>query len=1258
VLVPFSLFSFMRNRISLLLGIFALISMTAYWQTVDSTSLNSEASRAQILSELKPTFRKADVFGISDPVSSFSPATPNTNFGKKSADEKAREIPNNEPFRKIVPNAIRDADANINNFSAVPVPTPSLSFDGLSSNDNFTAYGTRIVPPDTNGDVGLNHYVQAVNSLIRVFDKNGNPQTPPFKLSDLFSPLATPCSTRNDGDPIVLYDSLADRWMLSQFCTFAPPFRQMIAVSQTGDPTGSYFIYEFVMPNNKLNDYSKFGIWSDGYYLATDEFIGSDYAGSGVFAFDRAKMIAGDPTASYIYFDLASPSTIRFGGLLPSDLDGISPPPANSPNTFVGYSATEYGDSADAIRLFDFKANFANPLLSTFSERSESPISVAAFDPTSPDGRNDIFPPLPAEALDSQSDRLMYRAGYRNFGTYDSLVINQTVRVSPIGQPYRAGVRVHQLSRVNSIFSISDSSTIGDIGANRWMGSAAQDWQGNSAIGYSLAENGKVPTVAYSGKLASETSFRNEATLVTASGVQTSFGFRWGDYSSMSIDVSDDCTFWYTNEYYSLESEAESPFGWLTRIGKFRFAECVNAPRTTIQGIVTNSNNSQPIANALVTANSTFSRGTNSNGNYGTLLLVPNTYSITASAKGFRSQTISVSTSNGQVLTQNFALEPIAVLVDSGSQITAESCAINQTIDPGEAIQINLTLRNTGSRDTANLIATLQPTGGVINPSNAQTYGALAVNGATVSRPFSFTANSSLVCGDVITLTLNLQDGSENLGTASFNFNAGKRRFAVDEEFDNFPLPNLPIGWTTSATGAGVNWVTTETSFGTPPNSVYSATPNQIGSNELTTPIFSIVSPTAELEFRNKYDLESTFLRNRLYDGSVLEIKIGSGGWQDILAAGGVFLSGGYDGTIDSCCQNPLAGRLGWSSKSGLNNVAVFITTRVKLPTSASGQNVQFRFRIGTDIGGTREGQFIDDFKILDNYECCSDVLNSKTPFDFDGDGKTDLSVFRPNSADNLPDFVVRQSSNAALRNIAWGATNDIAVNADYDGDGKTDYAIFRPSTNTWFVLNSSNSTISVNKFGFASDTKTPDDFDGDGKADIAVFRQSNGTWYVLQSSNGQNRGTQFGTNNDLPVNADFDGDGKSDIAVFRPSTGIWYVLQSSDNGFRAISFGLNADKPVVGDFDGDGKADFAVFRPSNSTWYLQKTTQGFSAVQFGISTDSPLQADFDGDGKRDIAVFRPESNFWYYLQSSNNSFISQPFGTASDLPVPTIFVP
>jgi hypothetical protein len=1250
----------MKKRLVAILAIVFAVSFFAVQKTkVESKFLNS--SKTQTFSELRPQNVRAAASGVSEKVSNFAPAEPvagDTN--KKSADEKARAVPNNLPFRKQVPGAIHDADAALAKVFGGQMPAPSLSFDGLNSTDNAAAYGFRMIPPDTNGDVGLNHYVQAVNALVRVFDKQGNAMTPPFKLSSIFAPLGTACSTRNDGDPIVLYDALADRWILSQFCNNFPPFRQLLAVSQTGDPTGAYYIYEFVMPNVKLNDYPKLGVWSDAYYMSTDEFLGSDYAGSGAFAFDKKKLMSGDASASYIYFNLGSPTTIRIGGLLPIDFDGLTAPPANAPNIFVGYKATEYGEGQDAVRLFDFHADFANPANSTFTEHAESPIAVAPFDPTSTDGRADIFEPAPGEALDAQSDRLMYRAAYRNFGSHESLVFNQTVRVSPVGQTYRGGVRVYELKRnsaANSPFTVNEAATVGDNDVSRWMGSAAQDYQGNIAVGYSVGSETKKPSIFYTGRLASEPAgtFRSEAEMVVGTGVQKAFGFRWGDYSAMSIDPTDDCTFWYTNEYYTQESEDESDFGWLTRIGKFKFAECTSAPRATITGAVTNSSNGQPIPNATVTADAVYVRRTNASGSYGNLILVPGTYTVIASAPGFRTQTWIATLGNGNVLTMNFVLEPIAVFENPSLSLASESCEPNGAIDPSETVTVNISLQNTGARDATNLVATLSPFGGVTNPSPPQNYGAIPV-GATVTRPFTFTASSALNCGDVITLTLHLQDGADERDV-TISVNTGQKRVAFNENFDAVTTPALPNGWTTSATGGQQVWKTATNRFQSPPNSAFSPAPNQVGVNELVSPVFTVNSANAEVQFRNWYELETTFLRNKLYDGSVLEIKIGANDWQDIEAAGGAFLAGGYDGTLDACCQNPLSGRRAWSGRSGINQTSEFITSKAKLPAGAAGQNVRLRWRIGTDIGTFREGQYIDDLIVSDGYVCACAVNPSRAPFDFDGDGKTDLSVFRPSDAANEPDFLLQNSSNNSFTGAAWGSVQDLPVNADFDGDGKTDFAVFRPSTNTWFALQSSNNSVITVNFGLAGDKLTPADFDGDGKADIAVYRPSNGTWYVLQSTNGQARIQQFGTAEDFTAQADFDGDDKADIAVYRPSNGTWYVFRSADNGVTIFNFGLNGDKPVAGDFDGDGKADFAVFRPSDRTWYLLQSQAGFTAVQFGLSDDKPLQGDFDGDNKADIAVFRPSTNVWYYIKSSDGAVVARQFGANGDTAVPSIFV-
>ncbi|MGI8639410.1 MAG: FG-GAP-like repeat-containing protein [Pyrinomonadaceae bacterium] len=276
----------------------------------------------------------------------------------------------------------------------------------------------------------------------------------------------------------------------------------------------------------------------------------------------------------------------------------------------------------------------------------------------------------------------------------------------------------------------------------------------------------------------------------------------------------------------------------------------------------------------------------------------------------------------------------------------------------------------------------------------------------------------------------------------------------------------------------------------------------------------------------------------------------------------------------------------------------------------------------------------------------------SRANFDFDGDGKSDISVYRPSNGtwyENL-------SSNGSFAGQQFGASEDKIVPADYDGDNKTDIAVFRPSNGTWYITRSSNNTFYGVQFGASDDIPVPNDYDGDGRADIAVFRPSNGTWYQMRSFGNQFFAQQFGQNGDKPLIGDFDGDGIGDLAVFR--AGIWYLLESAVNSFRGIQFGFNTDIPTPVDFDGDGKTDIAVFRPSNGFWYRLNSgdNNSFTAVQFGVAEDKPVAADYDGDGKADIAVFRPSNGVWYLLRSTAG-FIGVSFGQSDDKPVPNAFV-
>ena len=553
--------------------------------------------------------------------------------------------------------------------------------------------------------------------------------------------------------------------------------------------------------------------------------------------------------------------------------------------------------------------------------------------------------------------------------------------------------------------------------------------------------------------------------------------------------------------------------------------------------------------------------------------------------------------------------------------------------EPGESVLINVPLfNNTGINATD---VTAQIVGG-----GSANYGTI-LNNSTVSQPIPFTVPANTACGTTITLTINV---NSSLGATSFTriIIIGVPVNTFSENFDSVTAPAFPAGWTAVTVQNGVNFVNSTLSTDTPANAAYALNPSAVGGGtDLTSPQAAITAPAATVSFRHLYDTEGG------WDGGVLEISIGGGAFQDIIAAGGRFIQNGYGSSIGAGTNNPLSNRAAWN---GLSNG--YITSTVQLPASAAGQNVQFKWRFGADdntVGiGANPGWFVDTVRVNGNYTCQL-TPTGKARADFDGDGRTDLSVFRPSEGN----WYLQQST-VGFGVVRWGISTDLTAPEDYDGDNKTDFAIFRPSTGEWYILRSSDFGYSVAPFGSNGDIPVPGDYDGDNKADLAVFRPSNNVWYI-QNSSGGFTSTSFGAAGDVPNRADYNGDGKTDIAIYRPSTGQWWIANSG-GGVSATAFGVSSDKPVPADYDGDNKDDLAVYRPSEGRWYILRSSNGaVDFVSFGLSSDIPTPGDYDGDGKDDQAVYR--SGTWW-LNRSTAGVASVPFGVSTDIALPARYIP
>jgi Secretion system C-terminal sorting domain len=426
---------------------------------------------------------------------------------------------------------------------------PLQNFDGIGNVNS-------VYPPDTDGDVSHDHYVQMINLSFAIWDKQGNLLYGPAANSTLWGGFIGPWTGTNDGDPIVLFDEEANRWLASQFAinTSNGTYWELIAISETSDPLGSWYQYAFQY--NAFNDYPKFGVWHDAYYASFNMF--GNYNRGAVSAYERDKMLVGDSTARVVTFDL--PEGTDAFSMLPSDFDGDLPM-ADEPNYFIYFNDDAWGYPQDQLRIWEFDVDWTDPANSTFQETYT--LATEPFDSQlcdAPRGRC-VEQPNTNTRLEGMADRMMYRLQYRNFGAYQVMVTNHTVDVGD-GQ---AGIRWYEMRNNNdgNGWGIHQQGTYAPDGVSRWMGSIAMNANGEIALGYTASSSTVSPSVRYTAQTpGADPGVMNiaEVELITGSGAQTSMN-RWGDYSAMSIDPTDGITFWFTEEYLR--------GGWRTRISSF-----------------------------------------------------------------------------------------------------------------------------------------------------------------------------------------------------------------------------------------------------------------------------------------------------------------------------------------------------------------------------------------------------------------------------------------------------------------------------------------------------------------------------------------------------------------------------------------------------------------------------------------------------------------------------------------------------------------
>jgi hypothetical protein len=847
-----------------------------------------------------------------------------------------------------VPNHHVDSPDPVVQHTLAPIaqmPIPILNFDGIG----FPGVGCNCAPPDTNGEVGETQYVQIVNEGFEVFNKStGASVVGPTGISALWAGFGGVCETSGDGDPVLLYDQLAKRWIVTQFAGSGVPTDECIAVSTTSDATGSYHRYGFHLGTNFF-DYPHLSVWPDGYYMSMNVFnsSGTAYLGPQPYVFDRAAMLAGTPT-TFISTGLLGNS---HDPILPGDLDGSTLPPLGAPNPFVEFPGS------GTYKVYHFHADFVTPANSTFT-LAGSP-AAAGFTSLCPSTRACVPQPggQPGDNLDGLGDRLMFRLAYRNFGDHEALVGNYSVSASSV-----AGVRWFELRNATSgTPTVFQEGTYQPDTVWRWMGSAAMDAMGNLAVGFSSANSGTNPQLRYAGRLAADppgTLAQGESHLFDGGGHQTGTGNRWGDYSDLTVDPVDDCTFWYTNEYYSTTGQ----FSWKTRIGNFKFPGCSLTPGFTLA--VT-----PPAASVCAGTPATFTVNVGSSASFNSPVTLSASGNPSPSTVGFTPNPVPTLPGSSSMLIDNTAsvaagvypilingtatgasnqtatasLSVFVVVPPAPTLVSPANAATNQPVRPAFSWSGSNTETYTiqVATDAAftNVVFTQSVTGTSVTPgvdlaSNTLYYWrvspANACGAGATSAVFTFTTLP--LAGDCST-------GSVATTVYSYGFEAGLS------------------GWSLGAGSVGNTWADNTTSFHSGAHSWKANDSATVSDQRFVSP--SIALPSGQLpltlQFWTKRDIEQNTATS-CYDGGILEASTTAGAtWTQISSAS--LLTDPYTGLVSASYSNPLAGLQAWCGVQDWHNSIVDVG-------AYAGQSVQFRYRLGSDSSTGHDGWYLDDVKV------------------------------------------------------------------------------------------------------------------------------------------------------------------------------------------------------------------------------------------------------------------------------------------------------